>query len=110
MKLTGLPTGVTDWSTLDASSQAGATGTAVIRGRPAGDAQLRLVDYSAGYTADHWCHKGHVVLVIAGALTIAHEDGRRYELARGMAYHVSDNEGSPHRVTSRDGASVFILD
>jgi quercetin dioxygenase-like cupin family protein len=110
MKLLGLPTGVTDWSSLDASSQPGATGAAIIRGHQAGDMQLRLVDYSAGYTADHWCHKGHVVFVISGALTIAHEDGRRYELKSGMAYHVPDNEDSPHRVTSREGASVFILD
>jgi len=110
MKLTGLPTGVTDWSTLDASSQPGATGAAVTRGRQFGDVQLRLVTYSAGYTADHWCHKGHVVLVISGAVTIAHEDGRHYNLAAGMAYHVSDNEGSPHRLASREGASVFIVD
>ena len=110
MKLSGLPTGVTNWSTLDVSSQPGATGAAVIRGRRVGDVQLRLVTYSAGYTADHWCHKGHVVLVIAGAVTIAHDDGRRYELAAGMAYHVSDDEGSPHRLTSSEGASVFILD
>ena len=75
MKLTGVPTGVTDLSTLGPSSQPGATGSAVIRGLQAGDLQLRLVAYSAGYTADHWCHKGHVVLVIAGAVTIAHEDG-----------------------------------
>jgi hypothetical protein len=110
MKLSGLPTGVTDWSTLETSSQPGASGTAVIRAREAGDMRLRLVAYSAGYMADHWCHKGHVVLVIAGDITIAHEDGRSFELSAGMAYHVSDNEGSPHRVASREGASVFIVD
>jgi hypothetical protein len=110
MKLTDLPTGVTDWSTLDASSQPGASGAATIRGRHLGDLQLRLVSYSAGYAADHWCHKGHIVLVIAGGATIEHEDGRRYELSAGMAYHVSDNEGAPHRLTSRDGASAFIVD
>ena len=110
MRLTGLPTGVIDWPALDASSQPGATGAATIRGRHVGDLQLRLVSYSAGYTADHWCHKGHVVFVVAGSAAIEHEDGRRYELSAGMAYHVSDNERAPHRVTSRDGASVFILD
>ena len=110
MKLFGLPTGVTDWSTLKASSQSGARGMAEIRGRQIGDMQLRMVAYGAGYIADHWCHKGHVVLVISGDVTIAHEGGRSYELTAGMAYHVSDNEGSPHRVTSREGASVFILD
>ena len=110
MKLTDLPTGVTDWSTLHPSSQPGATGTATIRGRHVGDLQLRLVSYSAGYAADHWCSKGHVVLMIAGSATIEHEDGRRYELSAGMAYHVADNERAPHRLTSREGASVIILD
>ena len=110
MKLTGLPTGVTDWSSLSASSQPGAMGAATIRGRHIGDMQLRLVSYSAGYMADHWCHKGHIVVVIAGAAMIEHEDGRRYELSAGMAYHVSDDEQAPHRLTSREGASVFILD
>jgi hypothetical protein len=110
MKLTDLPTGVTDWSTLDESSLPGATGKVTIRGRQVGDLKLRLVSYSAGYTADHWCHKGHIVFLIAGSATIEHEDGRRYELSAGMAYHVADDERAPHRLSSRDGASVFILD
>jgi hypothetical protein len=110
MNLTDLPTGVTDWSTLNASSQPGATGTVTIRGRTVGDVQLRLVSYSAGYAADHRCHKGHIVFLLAGSATIEHEDGRRYELSAGMAYHVADNERAPHRVTSREGASVFIVD
>ena len=110
MKLTDLPTGMMDWSTLDASSERGATGSATIKGRQFGDLQLRLVTYSAGYAADHWCGKGHIVFVVSGAATIEHEDGRRYELSAGMAYHVSDDERAPHRLSSRDGASVFILD
>jgi hypothetical protein len=110
MNLTGLPTGVTDWSTLDASSQSGATGMATIRGRHFADLQLRVVSYSAGYAADHWCGKGHIVFVIAGSATIEHADGRRYELSAGMTYHVADGERAPHRLTSRGGASVFILD
>ena len=110
MKLTGLPTGVIDWPTLAPSSQPGASGAATIRGQHVGDLMLRLVSYSAGYAADHWCHKGHIVFVVAGGATIEHEDGRRYELSAGMAYHVPDNEGAPHRVMSRDGATVFIVD
>jgi hypothetical protein len=110
MKLTDIPTGVTDGSALDASLQRGASGAATIRGRQIGDLQLRFVSYSPGYAADHWCHKGHVVLMIAGSATIEHEDGRRYELSAGMAYHVADNEQAPHRLSSREGASVFILD
>jgi hypothetical protein len=110
MKLTDLATGVTDWSNLEASSERGTTGAATIKSRRLGDMQLRLVSYSAGYLADHWCHKGHIVFVVSGTATIEHEDGRRYELSAGMAYHVSDDERAPHRLSSREGASVFILD
>ena len=99
MKLTDLPTGVTDWSTLHPSSQPGATGTATIRGRHVGD-RGRLRDADAEHAA-----RG------AGrARADADEHGRRYELSAGMAYHVADNERAPHRLTSREGASVFILD
>jgi len=110
MKLTDLPTGMTAWSNLEASSQPGATGAATIKTRRFGDLQLRLVSYSAGYAADHWCAKGHIVFIVSGTATIEHEDGRCYELSAGMTYHVADDEHVPHRLSSRDGASVFILD
>ncbi len=72
MKLSNLPTGVTDWANLPASSLPGASGTATVRGRQLGDVQIRLVAYSAGYEADHWCHKGHILFVGAGSLAIEH--------------------------------------
>ena len=47
---------------------------------------MRIVDYGAGYVADHWCAKGHILLVVSGALVIEHQDGGRYELAAGMSW------------------------
>jgi hypothetical protein len=110
MKLSNLPTGVTDWASLPASSQPGASGAATVRGRQLGDVQIRLVAYSAGYEADHWCHKGHILFVSAGSLAIEHRDGRRFELSAGMSYHVADDDPAPHRLTSEVGASAFIVD
>lgn len=110
MKLSELPTGLTDWSGLSASSRPGARGTATVRGRQLGDVQIRLVAYSANYEADHWCHKGHILFVVSGSVAIEHRDGRRYEVSAGMSYHVADDDGAPHRVTSDGGASVFIVD
>jgi hypothetical protein len=88
----------------------GATGTATARTRRFGDTQLRLVDYSAGYLADHWCDKGHVLLVVAGSLVIEHQDGRRYDLTAGMSWHVADDGAAAHRVVCEKGATVFIVD
>ena len=71
---------------------------------------MRLVVYSQDFVADHWCHKGHIVFVISGQLVIEHQDAARYTLAPGTSYHVADNDGSPHKVLSKDGATVFIVD
>jgi hypothetical protein len=49
-------------------------------------------------------------LLIAGDLTIEHQDGRRYALTSGMSYHVADDDGPPHRALSENGATVFVVD
>jgi len=110
MKLSELPTGLIDWSNAPASSHSGASGTAAVRARQLGDIQIRLVAYSAGYAADHWCHKGHILFVVSGSVTIEHADGRRYEAAAGTSYHVPDDDSAPHRLNTDEGASVFIVD
>ena len=32
--------------------------------------RIRLVEYSAGYLADHWCQKGHIVHCLEGEFTL----------------------------------------
>jgi hypothetical protein len=110
MRLKDLPLGTTDWSTLPASTHPGETGAATARTRQMGDVQVRLIDYSSGYLADHWCAKGHILLVVAGALEIEHRDGPRFALMAGMSWHAADDDGPPHRVVCREGARVFIVD
>ena len=110
MKLDDLPAGITDWSDVTASVYPSQSGTATMRTRQFGDIQLRLVDYSSNYVADHWCHKGHIVFVVAGQLTIEHQQSETYKLTPGTTYHVADDEGPPHRVLSKTGATIFIVD
>jgi hypothetical protein len=110
MNLSGLTVGITDWSELPASVHPGELGAATMRMRQFDDIQLRLVAYSANYVADHWCHKGHIVFVVAGQLVIEHERGAKYTLTPGISYHVADNDGPPHRVLSESGATIFIVD
>src|SRR5262245_1308195 len=109
MKLTGQPTPI-DWANVTASEQPGESGTATARVRQFGETQIRLVSYSPDYVADHWCHKGHVVFVVDGQLAIEYQDGKRYELQAGMSYYVGDNESPSYRVTTRQGAAIFIVD
>jgi hypothetical protein len=74
-----------------------------------GDIRVRMVEYSAGYRADHWCEKGHILLCIAGELDTELRDGRRFTLTPGVSYQVSDNTMA-HRSSSERGATLFIVD
>jgi quercetin dioxygenase-like cupin family protein len=111
MKLSNLPEKAIDWSEISPTVTPGAAGAAKIRAVRTNDVQLRVVEYGPGYLADHWCAKGHILYVISGALRIEHQDGKEtYELSAGMSWRSADGEGSPHRVRSTDGATVFIVD
>jgi len=109
VKPTDLPSGMTDWSTLPSSEYPGESGTAAVRSRQLGEIQLRMVEYSASYVGDHWCHKGHLTLVVSGQMVIEHEDGRMLILPAGTSYHVADDDGPPHRARSEHGAMVFVV-
>jgi len=110
MKLADVPQGMINWSRVPRSVQPGDSGTAAGRACAVGDIQLRVVEYSAGYVADHWCHKGHILFVMSGALVIEHQDGQRYDLTPGTTWHVADESGPAHRVVCEQGATVFIVE
>ena len=100
---------VTDWTRVPREEHAGETGTAVWQTREMGEVRIRMVEYSPGYRADHWCEKGHVILCIAGSLEMELADGRKQRMKSGESYHVGD--GKPgHRSTTKEGAKLFIVD
>ena len=108
-----IPFGTTDWSTLPFERHAGETGEAIWRSRSFGPVdnrmRVRMVEYSAGYEADHWCEKGHVLLCLEGALITTLEDGREFELSPGMSYQVADG-AERHRSRTAVGARLFVVD
>ena len=87
----------------------GITGLARWRTRQLGEIRVRMVEYTPGYTADHWCEKGHILLCLEGALHTELADGRRFLLSPGMTYQVADGT-VPHRSSAPDGARLFIVD
>lgn len=109
MKLTDIPFGTTDWSAIDAVEHPGERGSAFWRTRQFGDIRVRLVDYSAGYLADHWCSKGHILFCLSGELHTELADGRRFVLTPGISYQVADG-AEPHRSSTPTGARLFIVD
>lgn len=99
-----------DWDREPATEHPGITGFATWRTRMVGDMRIRMVDYSPGYLADHWCGRGHVLFVVDGAFDSELEDGRVFRLTAGMSYHVSDGGDAPHRSSTATGARLFIVD
>jgi quercetin dioxygenase-like cupin family protein len=104
-----LPFMTTQWDTVPITEHAGAPGVARWRTVQAGNVRVRMVDYSAGYVADHWCRRGHVLLVLEGMLTTELEDGSLFTLTAGMSYQVA-NDAEPHRSRTETGAKLFIVD
>lgn len=88
---------------------AGHTGEALWRTQHFGDIRVRIVEYSAGYMADHWCEKGHLILCLEGELRTELNDGRTEVLRPGMSYQVGDGVGA-HRSCSDGGAKLLIVD
>jgi quercetin dioxygenase-like cupin family protein len=82
---------------------------ALWRTKQHGDLRVRMVEYSPGYAADHWCEKGHILLVLEGELRTELKDGRVVVLRPGMSYEVADG-AQPHRSTTATGAKLFIVD
>ncbi|HEV7275492.1 MAG TPA: DHCW motif cupin fold protein [Devosiaceae bacterium] len=113
MRMSDIPFGTTDWARLPPERHAGDVGEATWRTCRFGSAdnpiRVRMVEYSPGYQADHWCDKGHVLLCLEGALTTTLEDGREFELAPGMSYQVGD-QAEKHRSRTAVGARLFIVD
>ena len=109
MQMSGIPFGTTDWSTLERTERKGVSGVAYWRTQQLGNIRVRMVEYTPGYFADHWCVKGHVLLCVDGELHTELEDGRKFTLTAGMSYQVADN-AEPHRSFTEVGATLFIVD
>ena len=109
MKLHAIPFGTTDWANVTSTEHPGEQGMAHWREQHFGDIRVRMVEYTPGYLADHWCEKGHILLCLSGELRTELADGRVFHLSAGMSYQVADS-AEPHRSSTAKGATLFIVD
>jgi len=109
MKLDNISFGTTDWSAIPQTEHAGITGKALWRTQQFGDVRVRMVEYTPGYLADHWCEKGHILLVLEGRLETELVDGRKFVLTPGTSYQVADH-AEAHRSSTETGVKLFIVD
>ncbi|MBI3374905.1 MAG: DHCW motif cupin fold protein [Betaproteobacteria bacterium] len=109
MEMTGIPFATTDWSSVERTEHKGDAGSAYWRTRSFGPIRVRMLEYTPGYLADHWCVKGHILFCIEGELHTELKDGRRFVLKPGMSYQVADN-AEAHRSSTLMGAKLFVVD
>jgi quercetin dioxygenase-like cupin family protein len=109
MDITDLPFGTTNWNEITPTEHKGETGVALWRTKNFGSMRVRIVEYTEGYLADHWCSKGHILFCLEGELQTELEDGRNFTLTPGMSYQVADN-AEAHRSSTDTGAKLFVVD
>jgi quercetin dioxygenase-like cupin family protein len=109
MQISNLPFGTTDWSAVERTEHKGDQGVSYWRTKHFGPIRVRVVEYTPGYVADHWCVKGHILFCLEGELETELADGRKFRLTPGTSYQVADN-AEPHRSSTVAGAKLFIVD
>ncbi|MGW4897822.1 DHCW motif cupin fold protein [Kitasatospora sp. NPDC004240] len=109
MEMTGFDFSATDWDGVPVERHAGEVGEALWRTQRFGAIRVRRVDYTAGYVADHWCRKGHVLFVLEGELVTTLDDGRVVTTRAGGSYQVADDREA-HRSSAPSGARLLIVD
>ncbi|GKV95467.1 DHCW motif cupin fold protein [Pectobacterium aroidearum] len=109
MDMKNIPFGTTDWSQIEPTEHHGEMGIAYWRTQRFDNIRVRIVEYTPGYLADHWCSKGHILLCLEGELHTELDDGRVFVLKPGMSYQVADN-AEAHRSYTETGAKLFVVD
>jgi hypothetical protein len=98
-----------NWNAVEKTVHPGETGTAIWQTVQYPGLRIRIVEYPAGYMADHWCQKGHIVHCLEGSFVSELQNGEAVTLTAGMSYVVSDGMSS-HRSVSENGVKLLIVD
>ena len=104
-----IPFQTIDWNKIPATEYKGESGTSFWRVLEFPGLRLRMIEYSPGYLADHWCSKGHIIFCTEGEMDTELEDGRIFKLSKGMCYFVGD-KCEAHRSSTENGCKLFVVD
>jgi len=104
-----IPFQTIDWSAIEKTEHNGESGTSYWQIIQFPGLRIRLVEYSKGYLADHWCEKGHIVHCLEGEFVSELKSGELVKLEKGGTYVVSDNLSS-HRSVTEYGVKLLIVD
>ncbi len=105
----GIPFQTINWKNIPKKKFKGESGSAYWQTIQFDGLRIRLVEYSPGYIADHWCKKGHIVHCLEGEFVSELQDGNEFLLTKVMSYVVSDDLSS-HRSRTINGVKLLIID
>ncbi|MFZ1288840.1 MAG: DHCW motif cupin fold protein [Melioribacteraceae bacterium] len=109
MTNSNIPFEIINWAEIAKIDYEGTSGFAFWQTKQFDGIRIRLVEYTKGYIADHWCEKGHIVHCLDGEFLTESKNGERILLTKGMTYVVSDNLSS-HKSISENGVKLLIID
>lgn len=109
MNKKNIPFQTIDWKDIPKTEHRGETGFAYWQTLQFEGLRIRMVEYSKGYIADHWCTKGHIVHCLDGDFVSELLSGEKFILTKGMTYVVTD-ELSSHRSSTENGVKLLIID
>ncbi len=110
MKIQNVPFTITDWEKIKPVEYKGEFGSSFWRIFESGNIRVRIVEYSPGFKSDHYCSRGHILLVLEGELYIKLKDEQTFLLVQGKSFQAEDDENNPHLAYTEKGAKVFIVD
>ena len=100
----------TNWEKLSPIKSNGETGFSLIKTSWLNEIQIRMIEYSVNYKADHWCSKGHIVFCVSGEYELHLKDGSVHQLSEGTSYQTFDDDANPHMAISKNGCKLFVVD
>ena len=109
MDAENIPFQVINWDEIEKTTHPGTTGSAWWQTLQFEGLRVRIVEYSKGYLADHWCKKGHIVHCLEGEFVSELQNGGKFILIKGMTYVVTDDVIS-HRSSTENGVKLMIID
>ena len=98
-----------DWTSIEKTAHQGETGMALWQTLQFEGLRIRMVEYSSGYLADHWCEKGHIVHCLEGEFVSELSTGAEITLKKGELSLISATL-SAHRSRSENGVKLLLID
>jgi quercetin dioxygenase-like cupin family protein len=107
--MANIPFQAINWDTVGTEELTGEKGTSYSKTIQYEGLRIRMVDYSEGYVADHWCQKGHIAHCLQGEFVMKTDAGEKMNFSEGMSFVVSDNRSSLFSMSEK-GAKLLIID